>query len=204
MSTAQAEILAVLFDADGVIQWPTARFLERFEELGGPGFIEEAFAAETLSLTGKADLNPALQRILDDRGIERRVEDVHAIWYDIEVDPEALALVRDLRAAGVVCALATNQQSYRGGHMQATLGYQDAFDRTFYSFEVGLAKPDPAYFRAIVEELGIAPGQALFFDDKQENIDGARAAGLQALLHPWGSGATALREAIRARGVPGA
>ena len=48
--------------------------------------------------------------------------------------------------------------------------------------EIGQRKPAPEAFLHVVRRMGCAPGQVLFFDDLQENVDGAAACGLQAVL----------------------
>lgn len=69
----------------------------------------------------------------------------------------------------------------------------------YVSAELDLAKPDPAIFRHIVARLGVAPQEALFVDDLQDNVDGARMAGLHA--HQF-NGFDALREALKAYDIP--
>lgn len=58
--------------------------------------------------------------------------------------------------------------------------FQAYFDGLFYSFEMKLHKPDPAIYRAVCQSIGLAPQNCLFIDDRQENIEGARQAGLTA------------------------
>lgn len=197
-------IEVLLLDADGVVQTPRTGWLERMHDLGGPGFVEEAFAVEKTTLTGEIDLKPLLEGILRRRGSSAAAEEILEIWYDIVPDPEVLALVDRVRAAGVRCVLATNQQSYRGGFMQRALGYQEHFDDAFYSCDMGLAKPDPAYFTHIVRRLDLTPERALFVDDVPANVAGAREAGLHADHHPWHADAGELTELLRRWAVPGA
>ena len=64
--------------------------------------------------------------------------------------------------------------------MIENLGYERHFDSAFYSFQMGLAKPDPAFFTHIVEALRVDPAATLFIDDLPGNAEGARAAGLVA------------------------
>ncbi len=70
------------------------------------------------------------------------------------------------------------------------------FRKVFVSSRMGLRKPERAAFEHIATEIGVAPGDILFFDDMIENVDGARAAGLRAVhvkgpqdvrdaLRPW-------------------
>ena len=54
-------------------------------------------------------------------------------------------------------------------------------DALVYSHEVGCMKPDPAIYHIVCERLGVAPRDALLLDDVQANVDGARAAGMQAI-----------------------
>lgn len=69
--------------------------------------------------------------------------------------------------------------------------------RVFCSAQFRLSKPDPDIYRACLAELGIAPGDALFVDDKAENAKGAHRAGLRA--HHF-TGADGLRAALRQHG----
>ena len=66
------------------------------------------------------------------------------------------------------------------------------------SYEVGLLKPDPAIYRLAAARLGLAPAEVLFVDDLPENVAGAQAAGLPAVLF---TGAAALAGELRNRGV---
>ena len=57
------------------------------------------------------------------------------------------------------------------------------FDRLIVSHEAGLEKPDPELYRSIIAESGFTPGEHLFIDDIEENVAGARAVGMDAVLH---------------------
>lgn len=54
------------------------------------------------------------------------------------------------------------------------------FRRTITSCEIGSRKPEPQAFLSLSRLLDIAPGRLVFFDDLEENAQGARQAGLQA------------------------
>ena len=56
-----------------------------------------------------------------------------------------------------------------------------SFDRRFYSCRLGLAKPDPAVYEAVLDDLGATPQSVLFIDDRAENVLAAAALGLQAV-----------------------
>lgn len=191
-------------DADGVVQYPAKGWLKDLARLGGgAGFVAEAFRKEITTLTGRVDLRELLAEMLLQRGRDCTADDILQIWYRIDVDQHMLGLVDRVRAAGAITALATNQQSYRGSYIRAHLPYDDHFDHQFHSWEMGVAKPDPAYFARIVDQLGIEPAEAVFVDDMAMNVQGARQAGLNAVHFAGTDTYGHLRWRLRELGVPG-
>jgi putative hydrolase of the HAD superfamily len=196
-------IRALLMDADGVLQRIPTGFFEEFAKLGGGwGFVRDLFGEEQRSMTGKEDLKDVLNELIARHGLSITPEQLLVPWCRIVPDQRMLDLVARARQAGVITVLATNQQSYRGAWMQQNLPYDDYFDHAFYSFEVGLAKPDPAYFAHIIDQLGIAASEAVFVDDLATNAAGARSAGLKAITYPPRHPFGLLRLRLRALGVP--
>lgn len=59
--------------------------------------------------------------------------------------------------------------------------FEDAFDDMIISAEVGLVKPDARIFQLAVEQLGVDAGKAVFVDDFQLNVEGAKLVGLQGI-----------------------
>ena len=57
------------------------------------------------------------------------------------------------------------------------------FDAVVLSSEVGFTKPSPEIFALTAERLGAAPAECVMIDDRQDNVDGARAAGMQAVWY---------------------
>jgi putative hydrolase of the HAD superfamily len=55
------------------------------------------------------------------------------------------------------------------------------FDHVFYSHEIGHRKPENEAWQIIIEQKGIDPQKTLFIDDKEENIDAAKALGFIGL-----------------------
>lgn len=75
---------------------------------------------------------------------------------------------------------------------------QDAVHDHFASHLIGHAKPDPAGFRHVLASWAVAPGNVLFLDDNQMNVDAARILGLQAERV---EGVTETSEALEHAGV---
>jgi putative hydrolase of the HAD superfamily len=86
--------------------------------------------------------------------------------------------------------------------MHETFGYAELFDQTFYSYELGVAKPDPAYFAAILDRLDVPAGEVLFVDDNGANVEAARSVGLRAERWHVEDGQQVLREHLARHGLP--
>ncbi|MGC2779524.1 MAG: HAD-IA family hydrolase [Bradyrhizobium sp.] len=56
------------------------------------------------------------------------------------------------------------------------------FREIFLSSSIGLRKPDAEAYDHVVQAIGVPAERIVFFDDLAENVDGARACGLQAVL----------------------
>jgi putative hydrolase of the HAD superfamily len=152
--------------------------------------------AEKPALVGKREFADVLAEVLERWDSPGRVDEVLTLWTEFDANPEAVAIVQDLRAAGVPCHLATNQHAFRRAVMRDQRGYINWFDRQFYSCELGVAKPDPAYFRAILTELDLDACAVLFIDDNEANIAGAAEVGLRAELYDLSQGIDRLRELL--------
>jgi HAD superfamily hydrolase (TIGR01509 family) len=74
----------------------------------------------------------------------------------------------------------------------------DRFDVILASCDCGARKPDPAFFRELLDRIGRPAGEVLFVDDLARNVEGAQRAGMQALRF---EGTERLREDLRRMGV---
>lgn len=207
--TPETPLLAVLFDADGLLQHPKAGWVDRlsaYDTADGEGFVAALWEAEVPALRGEETLREGMLRLLRERDLdESRVDELVDLWDNIEVDEDAWQAVRDVRATGIRTCLATNQQEHRKGLM-LDLGYADLVDIAFFSCDLGAAKPDPEYFARILQRLGIDSGDAgrvVFLDDVPANVDAAASVGITALRHDPDTGADNLRALLRSAGVPG-
>mgnify|MGYP003317088587 CR=1 FL=1 len=85
--------------------------------------------------------------------------------------------------------------------MRRELGYDEHFDVSCYSWELGTKKPEPAYFEIAVERIGAAPAQVLFVDDVAANVEAARAVGLRAVHWHLDEGHDVLLDALAGHGL---
>jgi putative hydrolase of the HAD superfamily len=103
-------------------------------------------------------------------------------WYDCfdpVPDEGTAALVRKLRAGGcrVVCGTNTINAHYRR-HLER--GDYAPFDEVYASHLMGIIKPDPAFWRFILEKENTPPDAAFFTDDLEENVRAAEKVGIPA------------------------
>ncbi len=59
--------------------------------------------------------------------------------------------------------------------------FEPLFDRIFYSHEMGLAKPSPEIYEAMLAQLGAKADRVIFFDDLEANVKGAASVGIRAV-----------------------
>lgn len=57
--------------------------------------------------------------------------------------------------------------------------FYQCFEKVYYSYEMGMRKPDPAIFSYILHKHDLSPKRTLFVDDKKENTDAAASLGIQ-------------------------
>ena len=195
-------VRAVLFDADGVIQkrppeWE--RLLRQFVANGRDSerFIEDVFSAEIPSLSGHSDFSKELADVLDLWKCGIALPEFLKFWTMIEVDTDITRTIRGMKEAGFACHLASNQEAHKARYMSEVLEYRDLFDREFYSCDLGVAKPDAAYFSAIVESTALEPSSLLFIDDRQENVEAAREVGMRAAVFNLASGVFELHQLLK-------
>lgn len=109
-------------------------------------------------------------------------EKLPLLYADIEPDRQALAVLDELRAAGVRLAIVSNAASH-SERLLDYLGFRDRVSATAMSWSVGVLKPDPLIYQAALGALGVAPGEAAYVGDGGDSeLRGARRLGLRTVL----------------------
>jgi putative hydrolase of the HAD superfamily len=176
---------AVLLDFDGVLRRFDPAVAARVEQRYGlaPGaLLGTLLTPDLLRAASLGELTDGewLVAVADVLGAPEAVRE----WagYRGEVDPDVLAFAREVRAAGVPVALATNATDRLDADL-ACLGLAGEFDAVLNSSVLGVAKPSAEFYRAACEAVGTPPSACLLVDDLERNVKAARAAGLWA--HRW-------------------
>ncbi|WP_255167636.1 HAD family hydrolase [Natrononativus amylolyticus] len=181
---------AVVFDLDYTLAVPERDretiLADATRRTGAPALTREAYLeAHRRNLT-RESREPIFADLLAD--------------HDTDADPAAVATayretIADSLAPlpGVESMLDRLREEYRVGLLTngpvraqrdklATLGWEGAFDAALVTGELEAGKPDRRAFEAILRELSVAPGEAVYVGDEVEaDIYGATNAGLDAI-----------------------
>ena len=181
----------LIFDFGNVlIEIDPARSIEAFQTLGAKAdlnleadFFHDFETGAITATEFRRALRSQLRWASADSSIDRA-------WNELllEIPPRTLHVLRSLRAQGYRLALLSNTNPIHIDEVRRRLGpfgygeFARCFERIFYSYEMGLRKPDPAIYAAVDRELGIAnPAEVLFIDDNAANIASADAYGWRTL-----------------------
>ena len=208
MQQTASGIRAVLLDYGEVLcHLPTA---EHIAVLAGIFQVEaEAFLPMYLKTRipyDRGDLLPGAywQNFARQAGVtvdEKVIEQLRQVDKDMwsrPNEPMILWLER-IHAGGFKTAILSNMPTDMADHVREIFPWLAAFDHHIFSAEVRSAKPEPAIYRHAIEALGVAPVEALFIDDREENLAGARAIGIRGIRY---RSVEHLREDLLAIGFP--
>jgi putative hydrolase of the HAD superfamily len=114
------------------------------------------------------------------------------------VNERMVAWQSQLKKHGLLTGILSNMGDTVLEVLLATHSWIANFDVHVWSYQLLIAKPDPAIYRHILANLGTQPEETLFLDDRLENIVAARDLGIQAIQF---SNADALRQDLIAAGL---
>lgn len=180
---------AVVFDIGGVLELtPPTGFRERWEQALGlePGELDqrmhEVWRGGTIGTLTAEQVHAAFVREfgMSPRDVDRFMAD---FWDDYLGSPntELIHYFCDLRTR-VRTGILSNSFVGAREKERERYGFEDMTDVLVYSHESGTAKADPAIYRLVCERLDVEPRNAVFVDDHECAVDGARAIGMTGVL----------------------
>lgn len=134
-------------------------------DLNGPKFWK-SFASDA-QIELKAEL------------IEEIIEQDILMWSSL--NEEMLSWVTALQDRGMRTAILSNMGEEMLQYMREEFAWLQYFTHHTWSCELRIAKPDPAIYLWTCEKLGVSPEEAIFIDDKPENVASAAELGIHAL-----------------------
>lgn len=103
-----------------------------------------------------------------------------AFWDGDALDQNLIDFLRSQQGTRVTALLSN---AWSGARDALTYRHPclDAFDISVFSYEVKLAKPDPAIYELILAKVGVEARQAIFLDDVEANISSAANIGIHGI-----------------------
>jgi putative hydrolase of the HAD superfamily len=149
-------------------------FYRLWEASRGP-YDRGDMTAEEYWLTLAAETNTSL----DAGQIEVLREVEVEIW--AHPDPDMLNWLIQLHAGRVKTALLSNMPWDLVKYVRANFRWMDDFSFKTFSAEVRLIKPDAAIYEQTLRGLGSVARETLFVDDRENNVQAARALGIRSI-----------------------
>jgi putative hydrolase of the HAD superfamily len=152
--------------------------LERFETL----YWADRHAYDEGTLTGLE----FWKKLIHDAGLKLGAESAEELnRWDARMwttqNPAMLAWQLELKKRGILTAILSNMGDNVLEKMMREFDWLPRFDVLVWSFQLRMAKPDPAIYHHVLKELGVSAEEALFIDDKLVNVHAAQTLGMQAI-----------------------
>lgn len=176
---------AIIFDIGGVLEIdPSLDVAGRWErrlgldagEIGAR--MAPSWKAGTIGAMSLQEVLVALEAVIGDHA-QAYMEDVWTEYLGT-LNVELAEYLRGLRPRYRTGILSNSFVGARERE-QAAYGFEDLVDHIVYSHEAGVAKPDPRIYHLACERLAVRPEEAIFLDDVEAFVEGARAVGMRAV-----------------------
>jgi putative hydrolase of the HAD superfamily len=96
-------------------------------------------------------------------------------------NPAMVAWQQQLKAHGLRTAILSNMGDSVLASITVAFPWIANFDVAVWSYQLNMAKPAPAIYTHTLAQLGVEASEALFIDDRLDNVEAARALGMTAL-----------------------
>ena len=116
---------------------------------------------------------------LSDREVADLIEADNALWTQVNQPMVDWAL--RLQNAGTPTGVLSNLGDAMTEGVVARQSWLAGFDHLVWSHSLKLAKPDPEIYRLAAEGFGYNPANILFIDDREDNVAGGIASGMQTI-----------------------
>lgn len=148
-----------------------------------PLYWADRHAFDEGKLTGEAYWRDILRQAgltLAPSAIDELIHWDGRMW--MTLNPAMLAWQGALKARGFLTAILSNIGDTTQQAMERELKWLSRFDVLVWSYQLRMAKPDPAIYRYTLEKLGLQPAETLFIDDRQVNVEAAVMLGMKGIV----------------------
>jgi len=188
-------ITTIIFDLGGVlINLDLPQCIQNFKQLGLQNFEQH------LSLFGQKGFFLQFEKgqinVEQFRSEIRKLattalsdDQIDAAWCSFlcDIPNQKLEMLLELKKKFRLMMLSNTNQlhievSAAGEFARVGKTSSDFFDKCYYSYEMGMTKPDPEIFQTLLADAGVKAGECLFLDDGEKNINQADKLGFQTYL----------------------
>ncbi len=132
--------------------------------------------------------------VIDQREAEIRLANQHpqfkqeikaafADWFNMLTPiEENVALLPDLKERGYGLYVISNFHAEAFAYIKERYAWFKVFDGMVISYEHQVLKPEPRIYSLLLESFQLVAAECLFIDDGPANVEGARRAGMEAIL----------------------
>ena len=132
---------------------------------------------------GEIDDNAFFDYIIREIGLptEKKAVLANFVQDDFYVDQGLIEEIHKLRE-NYITVLLTNFPAHLNKFLETGWDVEVAFDHIIASCDVKLLKPDKRMYRLALDAIGCKPKEAVFIDDREENVAAARKMGMEGIL----------------------
>ncbi len=186
----------IIFDFGGVVlDIEPELTVKEFAKLGFTDFnkIETpAFTQEIIQKFEKGIYTPEvfrnkLRSFLNVKATDQQIDEAwNALLFDIP--RERIEVIEEVKKKYPIYLLSNSNEIHYDLYvrdLQLRFGYQEfdaLFNKAYFSFDLHLIKPDPDIYEFVMYQHNLKPQTTLFIDDKEENIETAKALGFKTYL----------------------
>lgn len=191
---------SIIFDLGGVIiDIDYNKPIEEFKKLGVTNF-EDFFSQNKQNNLidklekGEINANDFRNEIRKISSKNLKDEEIDNAWNSILIGhrPEAIEYIVKLKKNYKIFLLSNSNEIHYKVYSQELKNkfnfesYDQLFDKAYFSFKIGMRKPDLEIYEKIINTHNLNPSKTLFIDDSPINIDSAKKLGIKTILLPQG------------------
>ena len=186
------KIKNIIFDLGGVILDIDENIVYKELEKMGVNIAELAHSKDFINIMSKFDTGiytaPTFRRKMkalvgQDKMTDQRFD---AIWNAmlLDIPRERIEAIEQVKKHYKIFLMSNTNEIHYDLYvrdLQLRFGYNEfdaLFNKSYFSFDIHLEKPDPRFFELILDHEGLTPEETLFIDDTAANIKVAKSLGI--------------------------
>lgn len=178
-------IQAVFFDFDGVICNTEPIFFEfKLKEMAKLGYpVKKEFLLKHVGESFRVMFPREFHADDPDSIIESYYTDMEHLSIDLKelMYPDLIELLDYCKSQNLTCAITSNSKQERLVKAVQTLNIKEYFCQLYSNERLGVAKPDPLFYKKVLDDLHLNPYDAIVIEDSAHGIYAAKGAGIYTI-----------------------